>query len=363
MFNLSRGGGARDPSGAQPCVSLGTAAAVTHDRTVARQSVARTRQVTVTQIICGVDVSAHSLEAFVGPSGPARCFANSAEGIAELTAFCREHGVERVALEASGGYERQAFARLWAEGVPVAVLNPRAVRDFAKGMGLLEKTDRIDARVIARFATVQDSAPSTPLSADQQQLKALVTRLRQLTQMHARQRNQRLLVSDATVQALIGDLLALLTAQKRQLLAQIADLLAGDALWQRLDQAFRTIKGVADRTVACVMAEMPEIGLLSNKAVSKLAGLAPLADDSGKRQGQRSVRGGRRNVRAVLFVVASVVSRHDPDFAAFQQRLRAAGKAKKVIRIALAHKLLVRLNAKAREVRQQFATEAAHQMA
>jgi hypothetical protein len=119
-----------------------------------------------------------------------------------------------------------------------------------------------------------------------------------------------------------------------------------------LDQAFRTIKPVADRTVACVMAEMPEIGLLLNKAVSKLAGLAPLARDSGKMQGKRPVRGGRRNVRAVLFVVASVVRRHDPDFAAFQQRLSAAGKPKKVIRIALAHKLLVRLNAKAREVRE-----------
>lgn len=317
----------------------------------------------MTQIICGVDVSSLSLEAFVGPSGPARSFANTAEGVAQLTAFCREHGVERVALEASGGYEKQAFAGLWAEGVPVAVLNPRAVRDFAKGMGLLEKTDRIDARVIAHFAAVKDSAPCTPLSAEQQQLRALVTRLRQLTELHAAQRNQRLLVGDATVRDSIGELLALLAAQKRQLLAKIADLLAGDPLWQQLDQAFRTIKGVADRTVACVMAEMPEIGLLSNKAVSKLAGLAPLARDSGKKQGQRAVRGGRRNVRALLFVVASVVSRHHPDFVAFQQRLRAAGKPKKVIRIALAHKLLVRLNAKAREVRERLATESAQQMA
>jgi len=363
MSNPSRGGGARDPSGVQPCVSLGTADAVTYDRTVARLPIARTRQVTVTQIICGVDVSSLSLEAFVGPNGPGRSFANTAEGIAELIAFCREHSVERVAVEASGGYERQAFAQLWAEGVPVAVLNPRAVRDFAKAMGLLEKTDRIDARVIARFAAVKDSPPSQPLTAEQQHLKALVTRLRQLTELHAAQRNQRLLVSDATARGSIEELLAFVAAQKRGLLTQIADLLAGDPLWQQLDQAFRTIKGVADRTVACVMAEMPEIGLLSNKAASKLAGLAPLAHDSGKRQDRRPVRGGRRNVRAVLFVVSSVVSRYEPDFIVFQQRLRAAGKPKKVIRIALAHKLLVRLNAKAREVRERFATRSVHQIA
>ena len=122
-----------------------------------------------------------------------------------------------------------------------------------------------------------------------------------------------------------------------------------------LDQAFRTIKGVADRTVARLMAEMPEIGALSNKTISKLAGVAPLARDSGKHQGKRAVRGGRAAVREILFIVASVVGRHEPDFIAFQKRLSAAGKPPKVVRIALAHKLLVRLNAKAREVRQNFA--------
>lgn len=316
---------------------------------------ARTRQVTVTKIICGVDVSSTSLDAFVRPSGPARSFNNTAEGIAELAAFCRQQSIELVAMEASGGYEKQAFALLWAGGVPVALLNPRAVRDFAKGMGLLEKTDRIDARVIAWFAAVKGSASSTPASAEQQRLKALVTRLRQLTELQAAQRNQRLLVSEATVLELIADLLKVVASQMRMLEGEISALLASDPLWQKLDQALRSIKGVADRTVARVMAEMPEIGTLSNKAVSKLAGLAPLAHDSGKREGRRPVRGGRRNVRAILFVVAGVVRRHDPDFAAFHQRLSAAGKPRKVIRIALAHKLLVRLNARARDARKAFA--------
>ena len=317
----------------------------------------------MTRIICGVDVSSISLEAFVGPAGPERSFANSMEGINELVAFCRKHGVELVALEASGGYEKQAFAGLWEQGVPVALLNPRAVRDFAKAMGLLEKTDRIDARVIARFAEVKGSAACTPLSAEQQHLRALVTRLRQVTQLHAMQRNQRQLVADRVVKNSITRLLKVLEAEKRKLAAKIAAVLEGDPLWAQLDQAFRQVKGVADRTVATLMADLPEIGTLSNKAVSKLAGLAPLARDSGKMHGKRVVRGGRRPLRAVLFMVASVVRRHNPDFAAFHERLRAAGKPPKVIRIALAHKLLVRLNAKAREVRRQFAAANAYQSA
>jgi transposase len=308
-------------------------------------------------MICGVDVSSISLDAFIGPSGPAQSFRNTAEGILELVAFCRGQEVQLVALEASGGYEKQAFAQLWAGGIAVAMLNPRAVRDFARGMGLLEKTDRIDARVIAWFAAAKGSTPNAPASAEQQKLKALVTRLRQLTELQAAQRNQRLLVSEAAVLESISELLKVLASQMRKLQAEISALLGSDPLWQKLDQALRSIKGVADRTVARVMAEMPEIGVLSNKAISKLAGLAPLAKDSGKKTGKRPIRGGRRNVRAILFIVASVVRRHDPDFAAFHQRLSAAGKPKKVIRIALAHKLLVRLNAKARDARKAFVAD------
>jgi transposase len=242
-------------------------------------------------------------------------------------------------------------------------LNPRAVRDFAKGMGLLEKTDAIDARIIARFAEVKGSAPSVPLSAQQEHLKALVTHLRQLTQALVSQRNQASLVTDKTVRSSIATVVKVLGRQKLRVAAKIAAVVASDPMWQQLDQAFRSIKGVADRTVAAVVADMPEIGMLSNKAAAKLAGLAPLARDSGKKHGKRPVRGGRRQLRAVLFVVAGGVAKHHADFAAFQQRLSAAGKPKKVIRVALAHKLLVRLNAKAREVRMQFMAANAAQIA
>jgi len=310
----------------------------------------------VTKIICGVDVSSCDLHARIGREGAEHSFANSHEGIAELAEFCRQQGVQLVAMEATGGYEKPAFLQLWARGFPVAILNPRAVRRFAEGMGLLEKTDRIDTGVIAWFAEVKGSRPCTPASAEQEHLKALVTRLRQLTELQTSQRNQRLLVQDATVLASFTQILALLAAQIRTLETTIAEMIAADPLWQQLDQAFRAIKGVADRTVSRLMAEMPELGTLSNKAAAKLAGLAPLARDSGSVKGKRPIRGGRAGVRAILFVVASVVRRHEPDFAAFDQRLRAAGKPKKVILIALAHKLLVRLNAKARQVRSGLAT-------
>lgn len=312
----------------------------------------------MTQIICGVDVASRSLDARIGAEGPVGCFANTAEGIDALAAFCAAHGVALVAMEATGGYEKLPFALLWARGVPVAIVNPRAVRRFAEGMGFLEKTDRIDAGIIAWFAATRRIAPCAPAGAAQERLRALVTRLRQLTEQRTVQLNQRRLVGEASVLAGFAELLGLIARQMRALESEIAQLIAGDKLWRKLDETFRTIKGVADRTVARLMAELPEIGTLSNKAAAKLAGLAPIARDSGKTSGRRSIRGGRGGVRSILFVVAELVRRYDADFAAFHKRLSDAGKPKKVIRIALAHKLLVRLNAKARDVRNQIACPA-----
>jgi transposase len=314
----------------------------------------------VTGIICGVDISSSRLDACIGRRGPASSFANHAEGIAALAAFCHAHQVQLVAMEATGGYEQQAFAQLSEHGLPTAILNPRAVRQFAQSMGRLEKTDAIDAGMIAFYAEVKQCPPLCLAPRTQRHLRALVTRLRQLTEVRTAQLNQQRLITEPAVQASFDDLLALISRQIRDLEQKIATLIQADPLWCELNQAFRSIKGVADRTVARLMADMPEIGTLSNKTISKLAGVAPLASDSGKHQGKRRVRGGRASVREILFIVASVVGRYEPDFVAFQQRLREAGKPPKVVRIALAHKLLVRLNAKAREVRQRMAKTSQH---
>jgi transposase len=318
-------------------------------------SIAYTRKVTVARIICGVDVSSYQLEARIGRDGAAGTFDNTAAGIAALADFCGTHQVELVAMEATGGYEQQAFALLSEQALRVAILNPRSVRRFAESMGRTEKTDRLDASMIAWFAEVKESKAVAPPPANQQQMRALVTRLRQLTEVRTAQRNQARLVRDPAVLGMIEELQALVARQMRDLEEAIAQQIAADPLWRQMDGVFRSIKGVADRTVARLLAEMPEIGAISNKTISKLAGVAPLARDSGKHEGKRNIRGGRPLVRQILFIVASVVARHEPDFQAFQQRLRAAGKPPKVIRIALAHKLLVRLNAKARQVRQQMA--------
>lgn len=309
----------------------------------------------MTNPICGIDVSSTTLEARLGRDGPVHRFERNPSGIAALAAFCTDHHVAFVAMEATGGYERLPFGLLWGHGVPVAIVNPRAVRRFAEAMGILEKTDRIDTGVIAWFGAVKGITPQPPAADAQQRLAALVTRLRQLTDLRTAQSNQRRLVTETAVQGSFDELIALIGRQIRSLESQIAALIDSDPLWQQFDRAFRTIKGVADRTVARLMAEMPEIGTLSNKAAAKLAGLAPIARDSGKLTGKRPVRGGRSGVRAILFVVAEIVRRYNPDFADCHRRLTLAGKPKKVVRTALARKLLVRLNAKARDVRREFA--------
>ncbi len=305
--------------------------------------------------LCGVDVSSQVLDAKVWPGGPELQVKATPEGVAELAAWCKGHGVELAVMEATGGYERLAFGLLWAGDVAAAVVNPRQVRRFAEAMGLLEKTDRIDAGVIARFADAKGVQPQPPPPQAQLRLTALVTRLGQLTALKVSQENQRRLVEDETVQASVTEILRVVKAQIRSFETEIAELLQSDALWCELDRVFRQTKGVADRTVARLMAEMPEIGTLTGKEVAKLAGLAPLAKDSGKHTGRRSVRGGRSGIRGLLYVIAGVVARHEPDYIAFRQKLLDAGKPRKVVRIAVARKLLVRLNAQARDARAALA--------
>jgi transposase len=309
----------------------------------------------VNTITCGVDVSKAWLDARVGRNGASGRFGNDQAGIAQFEGFCRLHGIELVVMEASGGYERLAFMMLWEKGQPCALVNARNVRRFAEAMGFLEKTDDIDAGVIAHYAEVKRVCPTQPPSAAQQRLKALVSRLSQVTGDLTVNKQRRSAVTDAETIASLDEIIFLLKRQQRRLEGEIASLIDDDPLWARLDKAFREMKGVASRTVARLMAEVPEIGLLSNKAIAKLVGLAPIANDSGKRQGRRPVRGGREGPRSILFLIARGAAKYDANLADFYQRLQQAGKPKMVARIALARKLLVILNAKARDARIEFA--------
>lgn len=308
------------------------------------------------KIICGVDVSKARLDACVDPAGAFASFDNNASGIAELAAFCRRYSVDLVVMEASGGYERRAFLTLSQAGLPCGLTNPRSVRRYAEAMGVLEKTDRIDAGVIARFAAAKNLAPTPLPSAAQQRLKALVARLRQVTDDLTVQKQRRAsLLDNPEMLASIDEVIALLKRQSRSLEGEIASMIDDDPLWALLAKTWRELKGVAGRTVARLHAELPEIGTYSNKSIAKLVGLAPIADDSGRHKGKRHIRGGRAGVRSILFLVAAIAARYDKSLADFRARLVAAGKEKMVIRIALARKLLVRLNAKARDARIEYA--------
>jgi len=309
----------------------------------------------VTGIVCGVDVSKRRLDAHVTPTGTFESFSNDVAGIAALAEFCRRQGVQLVAMEASGGYERQPFLLLWEAGIACGLTNPRSVRRYAEAMGILEKTDRLDAGVIARFAIAKGLKPTSPPIPIQQRLNALVARLRQITSDLTVHKQRRSSAMNSDMVASIDEVIGVLKRQARTLEGEIASLIDDDPLWSQLDAAMRTIKGVANRTVARMLAELPEIGIYSNKAVVKLAGLAPLADDSGARAGQRHIRGGRAGIRSILFLIADIARRFDDSLADFHRRLTAAGKKKMVVRIALARKLLVRLNAKAREARACYA--------
>jgi len=301
------------------------------------------------QRICGVDACKAWLDAWL--ASHFKRFANTPEGVEELFAFCREHDAELVVMEGSGGVEQAAYLALWKLGQPCAIANARAVRSFADAMGYLEKTDRIDAEMIAGYAAAKKLVAMLPPSDDQRRLTALAARLRQISADLSVQKQRLHSTVDPTALASLKQAVAFFNRQAEELAAEIAALIKVDPVWAALDETIRSVKGLADRTVAVLLADLPELGTISNKAITKLAGLAPLADDSGKRNGRRSIRAGRASVRSILFLVADVARKYDDDLAAFRDRLLAQGKEKMVVRIALARKLLVKLNAKARVTR------------
>lgn len=307
------------------------------------------------RIICGVDVSKQWLDAYVDAGEVSQRFDNDASGISELSAFCASHAVDLVVMEATGGHERRAFLLLWQLGQSCALANARNVRGFAQSMGFREKTDRIDAMVIAHFARARNLAATPAPSLQSQRLQSLVARMGQVVSDLTVNKQRKHAARDDEMRDSLDALIGFLNRQKKQLAGEIASLIDDDPLWAHLDRAIRSFKGVAGRTVAVLLAQVPLIGLASNKAISKYLGLAPIADDSGGRKGLRHIEGGRGEARSILFLVADIARRYDSDLAAFHARLTAAGKPKMVVRIAVAHKLLVRLNARARIAREEFA--------
>jgi transposase len=249
-----------------------------------------------------------------------------------------------VVLEATGGYEVPITVALGIAGIPVAVVNPRQVRDFARSLGKLAKTDRLDAQVLAHFGAATRPEPRPLPDAQTQELQALVARRRQVLQMHAAelQRRQRAL---PVVRQRIDRVLAVLEQELRDLDGDLHDRLRQSPLWREQEDLLRGVPGVGPALTFSLLAGLPELGTLSSKQVAALVGVAPLNRDSGRWRGKRVVWGGRANVRAALYMPTVVAVRWNPVLRDFYQRLVAAGKPKKVALVACMRKLLVILNA------------------
>ena len=304
----------------------------------------------VVRLNAGIDVSKLHLDVCVG--GAQRRVPNDAHGWNELTAMLQAAQVDLVVVEATGGYERGVVCALQSVGVCVARLNPRQARDFAKSMGVLAKTDQVDARVLRDFADVlarhaERSRYITPMvDRAREQLAELMTRRRQLVDMRVAEHN-RLEHAGPRAARSITSVLKLLDKQIAAIDAHIDD---------HMDQHFKaqrhlldSVKGVGPVTILTLTAALPELGQLGRRQIAKLVGVAPLSDDSGGRSGKRRTWGGRSEVRSVVYMAAIVAMRHNPVIREFYERLLKAGKPKKVAIVACMRKLLTILNAMLRD--------------
>lgn len=293
----------------------------------------------------GIDVSKATLDVAWSTNPVARWqTTNDEAGWVSLVAHVQTLDPGVIVLEATGGYETGAASALSAAGLPVAIVNPRQVRDFAKALGLLEKTDALDAAVLADFATRIQPTPRPLPDGLQADLQALVARRRQLVDMLTAERNRLPLARGAVRK----NVLAHIAWLEKQLAKTDRDLrtrIEASPLWRVRDQRLQSVPGIGPTTSACLLACLPELGTLTHRQISKLVGVAPLPDDSGTRHGYRRIHGGRGNVRTALYMATVSAITHNPTIRAAYRRWRAAGKLPKVALVAAMHKLLIHLNA------------------
>ena len=296
----------------------------------------------------GIDVSSQTLEIASSREHATWQVSNDSEGIERLVKELPSLEPKLIVLEATGGYEFEAACALQASGLMVAVVNPRAARDFARAMGALAKTDAIDARMLAAFARVLHQHPERdrfikPLAdAELQQLQALVLRRRQLVQMLTSER-QRWRLAHAVARPSLERHIEFLKSELGDSDGEIAAHV--EKHHAQLAKALASAPGIGAGSVAVLLAELPELGKLDRRRIAALVGVAPLNRDSGQMRGQRSIWGGRADVRRTLYMATLTAVRHNPPLKAFYDKLVAAGKRKKVALVAAMRKLLGMLNA------------------
>lgn len=295
----------------------------------------------------GIDVSGEHLDVYCFPQGLSLKQPNTVLGIQALITQLRSLSVALVVAESTGGLERSLVSALQAAEVPIAVANPRKIKGFAIAIGKA-KTDKLDAQVIARFGHSVNPKPQPPISPSAQHLSDLVRRRRQLVSIQVAEKN-RLTRAPESVRMDLEEHIEQLQQRIDKLNEQIQALATQQPHWQRQRQILQSVKGVGKVTATLCLAELPELGRLSEKQIARLVGVAPLNHDSGKHRGKRMISGGRTSVRCGLYMATLVATRHNPVIRAFYQRLLAQGKLKKVALVACMRKLLVILNAMIRD--------------
>jgi transposase len=292
----------------------------------------------------GIDVSKSQLDVAVRPRGETWTVAHDEAGLSALVARLRTLAPALIVVEATGGWEVALVGALAAALLPVAVVNPRQVRDFARSTGTLAKTDRLDAQSLAHFADALRPQPRPLPNAQAQELSALLQRRRQLVEMLTAEKN-RLPLAARRIRPQLQAHIAWLQRQISQFDDDLRELVRSSPLWRDKEDLLRSAPGVGPVLATTLVAALPELGTLTRQQIAALVGVAPLNRDSGTLRGRRTVWGGRAQVRTVLYMSTLVAVRHNPVLAAFYQRLRAAGKAPKLALTACMRKLLTVLNA------------------
>jgi transposase len=309
------------------------------------------KTMTKVEVSAGIDVSKSTLDVGIEGETSVGHYCYDATGIEAVIAALQQHELSRVVVEATGDLEKELVTALVMAGLPVAVVNPKRVRDFARAAGRLAKTDGLDARVLAQYGQVFQPTLYLAHSAEADQMSALVSRRKQLVEMLVAEKNRLKMTRDTTVRRQIEAHIRWLDEQIAALNEHIAHLIATDPCWQATGDVLRSVPGVGPVMVATLLAELPELGALNRQQIAALVGVAPLNRDSGQRRGKRHVVGGRATVRRVLYLSALTATRRNPVIKAFYQRLLAAGKEKKVALVACMRKLVVILNAMVRDQR------------
>jgi len=302
---------------------------------------------TSSAVYVGIDVASAELVVAVRPTAERWAVPNDEAGGAAVVRGLRPLAPTVIVLEATGGYERAVVAALAAAGLPVVVANPRQVRDFARATGQLAKTDQVDAAVLALFAERVHPEPRALADAATQALDAVLTRRRQLLDMLTAERN-RLAQAVPAVRRDVQVHIRWLERRLGDLDRDLDALIQHSPVWRAKDNLLQSVPGVGPVVSRTLLGALPELGTLTHKQIAALAGVAPMARDSGLWRGRRRITGGRAAVRATLYMAALVATRHNPTIRGFYQRLLTAGKPKKVALTACMHKLLTILNAMVR---------------